>query len=522
MMGSRELTNIRGEIAYDIVRAFWTAAGVSFPCGSIRDRLDARREELRKKMEGDSSWRVKEDESWGAKEFKSVVEDVLYKEHTDWFRCPMGICNAPATFQRAMNMIFQNFVRKARLAQSIINYCVILYMDDILVYSSSYEGHVQHIEWALHALRDAGFKVALEKCQFFLTIIPFMGHVVTDKELQPEPLKVAAVRDELMPTTITQIRAFLGLASYYRRIIKGFTAIAGPLTNLLRKHQPLIWTSECDQAFSKLKAALISAPVLIRPDPEKPLVLITNWQPEAISAIPAQVSDALMTRGKLSEVERCTIFLGKLPRGKRKAVLRETPHEKLEFTALLKLAMKAEADDYKDLLWRGMLREDYSFYKENGTDRCPDFNDKPWAERRYLMDWDKSHRSWDNDAVIEEMQEKIKEMARQIANFETKVGTTYRDKPGSPYSLRWDRRNTDPWRSVENHNPRTLADYHAREIDEDERRRRDEEDRRRREEDDQRRSEDEERRCRDDNIDRDRRHYEYRGGDSYGRGDRAE
>ncbi|GBG82981.1 hypothetical protein CBR_g36507 [Chara braunii] len=243
-----------------------------------------------------------------------------------------------------------------------------------------------------------------------------------------------------------------------------------------------------------------------------------------------KVSDALMTRGKLSEVERCTIFLSKLPRGKRKVVLRETPLDKFEFTALLKLVMKPEADDYKDSLWRGMLREDYSFYKEYGTDRCPDFNDKPWAERRYLMDWDKSHRSGDNDAVIEEMQEKMKEMARQIANFETKVRTTYRDKPGSPYSLRWDRRNTDRWRSVEDRNPRMLADYRARERDEDERRRKDEEDRRRRneedrrrrEEDDRRRREDEERRRRDDNIDRDRRRDEYRGGDSYGREDRAE
>ncbi|GBG83894.1 hypothetical protein CBR_g37764 [Chara braunii] len=86
-----------------------------------------------------------------------------------------------------------------------------------------------------------------------------------------------------------QVRAFLGLASYYRRFIKGFAAIAGPLTNLLRKDQPLFWTSECDQAFSKLKAALISAAVLIRADPEKPFVLITDWQREAILAILAQV-----------------------------------------------------------------------------------------------------------------------------------------------------------------------------------------------------------------------------------------
>ncbi|GBG74959.1 hypothetical protein CBR_g19473 [Chara braunii] len=173
---------------------------------------------------------------------------------------------------------------------NVINYCVIVYVDDILVYSSSYEGHVQHIEWALHVLRDAGFKVAFEKCQFFLTTISFLGHVVTDQGLRPEPQKVAAVRDASVPMTITQVRAFLGLALYYRRFVKGFAAIAGPLTNLLRKDQPLIWTSECDQAFSELKAALISAPVLIRPDPEKSFVLITDWQLEAISAILAQVA----------------------------------------------------------------------------------------------------------------------------------------------------------------------------------------------------------------------------------------
>ncbi|GBG69928.1 hypothetical protein CBR_g4754 [Chara braunii] len=222
-------------------------------------------------------------------EDRPKITFVLFEGTWQWIRCPMGICNAPATFQRAMNMAFQNFVRKTRLAQSIINYCVIVYMDDILVYSSSYEGHVQHIEWALHALRDAGSKVALEKCQFFLTTISFLGHVVADKGLQPELQKVAAVRDAPVPTTITQVRAFLGLASYYRRFIKSFAVIAGPLTNLLRKDQPLIWTSECDQAFSTLKAALISPPVLIRPDPEKPFVLITDWQPEAISAILAQV-----------------------------------------------------------------------------------------------------------------------------------------------------------------------------------------------------------------------------------------
>ncbi|GBG75723.1 hypothetical protein CBR_g20974 [Chara braunii] len=200
----------------------------------------------------------------------------------------MGICNALATFQRAINMTFQNFVNKTRLTQGMINFCVIVYMDDILVYLETYHGHAQHIEWTLGALRDAGFKIALEKSEFFLSEISFLGYVVTRGGLQPDSRKVAAVREAPVPTSLTQVRAFLGLASYYRCFIKGFAAIARPLTNLLRKDQPLSWDVECQQAFATLKDALATAPILIRPDPSKQFILITDWQPEAISAILAQ------------------------------------------------------------------------------------------------------------------------------------------------------------------------------------------------------------------------------------------
>ncbi|GBG67884.1 hypothetical protein CBR_g1003 [Chara braunii] len=170
----------------------------------------------------------------------------------------------------------------------MINFCVIVYMDDILVYSETYHGHAQHIEWTLGALRDAGFKIALEKSEFFLSEISFLGYVVTRGGLRPDSRKVAAVKAAPVPTSPTQVRAFLGLASYYRRFIKGFAAIARPLTNLLRKDQPLNWDAECQQAFATLKDALAMAPNLIRPDPSKQYILITDWQPEAISAILAQ------------------------------------------------------------------------------------------------------------------------------------------------------------------------------------------------------------------------------------------
>ncbi|GBG61606.1 hypothetical protein CBR_g22404 [Chara braunii] len=161
-------------------------------------------------------------------------------------------------------------------------------MDDILVYSESFHGHAQHIEWTLGALSDVGFKIALEKSEFFLSEISFMGYMVTRGGLRPDSRKVAAVRDAPTPTSLTQVRAFLGLASYYRRFIKGFATIARPLTNLLRKDQPLSWNAEWERAFGALKEALATAPILIQPDQAKQFILITDWQPEAISAILAQ------------------------------------------------------------------------------------------------------------------------------------------------------------------------------------------------------------------------------------------
>ncbi|GBG87613.1 hypothetical protein CBR_g45765 [Chara braunii] len=200
----------------------------------------------------------------------------------------IGCSTSTIESNRAMNVTFQIFVNKTRLTQEMINFCDIVYIDDILVYSKTYHGHAQHIEWTLGALRDAGFKIALEKSEFFLSEILFLGYVVTRGGLRPDSRKVATVKNAPVPTSLTQVRAFLGLASYHRRFIKGFVAIARPLTNLLRKDQPLSWDAECEQAFATLKDALATTPILIRPDPTKQFILITDYQPEAISAILAQ------------------------------------------------------------------------------------------------------------------------------------------------------------------------------------------------------------------------------------------
>ncbi|GBG73392.1 hypothetical protein CBR_g16106 [Chara braunii] len=192
----------------------------------------------------------------------------------------------------------------------------------------------------------------------------------------------------------------------------------------------------------------------------KDLETMTQDEDESVRAFGMlfqKISDVLMKKGKISEVERCTIFIGHLSKGRQKSILRDLPRDKLDFLEVLKLAIKAEADDYKDLVWRGMRRRDFSLYKEYATDRCPDFKDLPWSEK--------------SEAVAEEVKEirdMVKGLTRQVTEIVTSTGaTTYRDKPGGPYSLRWDRRNTDSWRSVEDRNPRTLTDYRTRERERD-------------------------------------------------------
>ncbi|GBG73717.1 hypothetical protein CBR_g17058 [Chara braunii] len=202
----------------------------------------------------------------------------------------------------------------------------------------------------------------------------------------------------------------------------------------------------------------------------KDLETMTQDEDESVRAFGMRfqkISDVLMKKGKISEVERCTIFIGHLSKGRQKSILRDLPRDKLDFPEVLKLAIKAEADDYKDLVWRGMRRRDFSLYKEYATDRCPDFKDHPWSEK--------------SEAVTEEVKEirdMVKGLTRQVTEIVTSTGaTTYRDKPGGPYSLRWDRTNTDSWRSVEDRNPRTLTDYRTRERERDDEpwRRRDDE-----------------------------------------------
>ncbi|GBG71817.1 hypothetical protein CBR_g9227 [Chara braunii] len=179
---------------------------------------------------------------------------------------PFGLCNAPGTFQTEMHRILRPYLDKF----------VVVYLDDILVFSRSVHEHAQHLALVLQALRANQCKINREKSSFGVPSVIYLGHVISGEGLAPEATKVAVVQDWPRPANIRDVRSFLGLASYYRKFIKNFSGIAAPLTDLTKKDASFLWTSECQEAFTRLKEALIRAPVLKLPDPTLPFVLTTD------------------------------------------------------------------------------------------------------------------------------------------------------------------------------------------------------------------------------------------------------
>ena len=147
---------------------------------------------------------------------------------------------------------------------------VVVFIDDILVYSQNEEEHVEHLRIVLTQLRDNQLYAKFSKCEFWLNKIPFLGHVLSGDGISVDPTKVQEVLEWKAPTTVTEVRSFLGLAGYYRRFIPDFSKIAKPMTRLLQKDEKFVWTPKCEEAFHTLWTLLTSAPVLAQPDIEKP------------------------------------------------------------------------------------------------------------------------------------------------------------------------------------------------------------------------------------------------------------
>ena len=168
---------------------------------------------------------------------------------------PFGLTNAPAVFMDLMNRIFRPY----------LDQFVIVFIDDILIYLGSGEEHAEHLRTIRQILQEHRLYAKLSNCQFWLDSVAFLGHIVSTEGVLVDPQKVEAILNWKPPTSVTEIRSFLGLARYYRKFVEGFSKIAAPLTRLTRNEEPFLWSEACQQSFDKLKRRLTSTPVLTLP-----------------------------------------------------------------------------------------------------------------------------------------------------------------------------------------------------------------------------------------------------------------
>ncbi|WVZ76071.1 hypothetical protein U9M48_024073 [Paspalum notatum var. saurae] len=170
-----------------------------------------------------------------------------------------GLTNAPAFFMYMMNSVFMNELDKF----------VVVFIDDILIYSKDEEEHEEHLRIVLTWLREHKLYAKFSKCAFWLKEVGFLGHILSEKGVAVDPSKVECVLNWMQPETVTEIRSFLGLAGYYRRFIKDFSKTAKPMTSLTKKNARYSWSPNCEEAFQSLKKSLTTAPVLAQPDVTK-------------------------------------------------------------------------------------------------------------------------------------------------------------------------------------------------------------------------------------------------------------
>lgn len=194
---------------------------------------------------------------------------------------PFGLTNAPATFQRLMDTVLKNFKWQ---------FCLV-YMDDVIIFSKSFEEHLIHLESIFKTFQTANLLLKLEKCNFCLSSIPFLGHIISKDGISTNPKNVEAIVKFSTPKNIEDIRRFLGLANHYRKFICKFSSIIFPLTSLLQKNVPFIWTNDCQLAFDTIKSQLISAPILAYPDFNLSFKLTCDASLVGIGSILSQIQE---------------------------------------------------------------------------------------------------------------------------------------------------------------------------------------------------------------------------------------
>lgn len=191
---------------------------------------------------------------------------------------PFGLKNAPSTFQRLMNTALSGL-------QGV--HCFV-YFDDIVIYSADLPLHIEKLTKVFVKLRNSNLKLQPEKCEFLRKEVAYLGHIISDEGVKPNPEKIRAVSGFPVPKCPKEVKSFLGLASYYRRFISNFSKSIKPLASFLKKDTPFVWTNSQQLAFEQMKEKLITAPILAYPDFSKPFFLTCDASNFALSAILSQ------------------------------------------------------------------------------------------------------------------------------------------------------------------------------------------------------------------------------------------
>ncbi|KAK3529708.1 hypothetical protein QTP70_034700 [Hemibagrus guttatus] len=217
--------------------------------------------------------------------------------HYEYRVMPYGLANAPSMFQDFMHEVLRDFLHKF----------VVVYIDDILIYSRSMADHQRHVAEVLHRLRDYNLFLKAEKCLFHQPTVQFLGYVIDHSGVRMDEKKVTAVQDWPTPTTVKELQRFLGFANFYRRFIRGYSSVTSPLINLLRnKPKTLVWTPAATHAFQALKQAFTTAPLLVHPDPELPFIVEVDASTTGVGAVLSQ------QQGNPRKLHPCAFFLRKL------------------------------------------------------------------------------------------------------------------------------------------------------------------------------------------------------------------
>ncbi|GJT04932.1 putative reverse transcriptase domain-containing protein [Tanacetum coccineum] len=195
--------------------------------------------------------------------------------HYEFQVMPFGLTNAPAVFMDLMNRVCKPYLDKF----------VIVFIDDILVYSKNKQEHKEHLKLILELLKKEELYAKFSKCEFWIPKVQFLGHVIDSKGIHVDPAKIEAIKDWASPKSPTEIRQFLGLAGYYRRFIEGFSKIAKPMTKLTQKKVKFVWGDKQEAAFQLLKQKLCSAPILALPEGSEDFIAYCDASKKGLGAV---------------------------------------------------------------------------------------------------------------------------------------------------------------------------------------------------------------------------------------------